>query len=367
MSTGIVPSNIYEAQNAYRRLQMNLSLDDPKTALIEIRTFLKIYPDVALACNDLGVLYHREGEKLLALACYEKANRLQPGTPDIVKNLAEFYYLELGWTDDSVIMLTELLRSHPDDCDLLIKLALIFEKTGRTQEARSLFSGALELDPSNRPVREALARLSEYIPEAQYKVQQQSEPIENPRSSSEQIKPPESEELEDILANLRATIDSALQPTQQQPLVSSDALFRKAQEHIEAGTPLKAIESLERLLALDPGNSLAHNDLGVLYIQCGDAEKACFHQEAAVRLNPQSPVYRKNLASLYYTCLGKTDEAIDLYTKLLVELPNDVETLSALAIISESNNLREQARTFIDKVLSIEPWNNDAREFLARL
>jgi Flp pilus assembly protein TadD len=198
-------------------------------------------------------------------------------------------------------------------------------------------------------------------------VQQQPEPLEYPQNDSEQVKPPESEELEDILANLRATIDSTLQPAQQQPQVSSDALYREAQEHIEAGTPSKAIASLEKLVVLDPGNALAHNDLGVLYIRSGDAEKACFHQEAAVRFNPQSPVYRKNLASLYYACLGKTDEAIDLYTKLITEYPNDVEILSALAIISESNNLREQARTFIDKVLSIEPWNSNAREFLARL
>ena len=67
----------------------------PKAAIIEIKMFLKIYPGVAMACNDLGVLYLREGERLLALAC-EKANRLQPCTPDIVKNLAEFYFVELG-------------------------------------------------------------------------------------------------------------------------------------------------------------------------------------------------------------------------------------------------------------------------------
>jgi len=84
MTSSVVPYNHYEAQNAYQRLQATLSTDT-EAAISEIKTFLKMFPDVALAHNDLGVLYHRAGNSLLALAHYEKANRLQPNNPTVIK------------------------------------------------------------------------------------------------------------------------------------------------------------------------------------------------------------------------------------------------------------------------------------------
>ena len=150
MNSFIVPATTYEAQNAYRRLQVCMETEDPKLAIMEIKTFLKMYPDVALACNDLGVLYAKTGEKLLALACYEKANRLQPGTSVIVKNLAEFYFIEIGWTDDAILMLTELLKSYPDDIDLLGLLGTISWKVGREQEARTFYRRVVALEPRQR-------------------------------------------------------------------------------------------------------------------------------------------------------------------------------------------------------------------------
>jgi tetratricopeptide (TPR) repeat protein len=83
-----------------------------------------------------------------------------------------------------------------------------------------------------------------------------------------------------------------------------------------------------------------------------------------VRLEPHNPVFRKNLANLYYSALGRTDEAIQYFTEVLRDYPQDVETLLALGQISALNNLGEQARIFVSKALELEPWNKDAREFL---
>lgn len=374
MGFSVVNASQYESQNAYRRLQMNLTLDDPKTAIIEIRTFLKIYPDVAMACNDLGVLYLQAGEKLLALACYEKANRLQPETPTIVKNLAEFYFTELGWTDDAIMMLTNLLHSHPDDCELLRLLGVISERIGREGEASTFFSKVAELDPYDSQARDALARLGVSVapapvfspPPAQQ--QQPSQVLRTPTPVVQEA-PAASGGLDDVLARLRATLNPSPAVSASQPptACSTDDLYREAQGYIAGGDREQAIAALERLVAMDPGQALAHNDLGVLLSQTGDFEKAQSHYKAALSKDQNNSVFRKNLAELYYACLGKTDEAIAIYTQLLREFPTDIETLTALAIISKANNLTEQARVFISKVLSLEPWNRDAREFLATL
>ena len=57
----------------------------------------------------------------------------------------------------------------------------------------------------------------------------------------------------------------------------------------------------------------------------------------------------------------------ELYSALQREFPKDTEVLVALAIVCRANSLTEQAKSFINKVIELEPWNADARDFLANL
>lgn len=315
MSTSLVPYNLYEAQNAYHRLQATLS-QTPVEAIAEIKTFLKMFPDVALAHNDLGVLYHTSGDQLQALAHYEKANRLQPNTPTVIKNLAEFYYAVLGWADDAIDMLTSLLKVYPDDFEILTALGEISSQVGQPDEARVFLRKALQFDPDNQQLRERMAQLDGPVSAAEY----------------------------------RAPV---VQQAASQPSI-----------HDELSEPA---EAFERMLAVNPRNALAHNNLAIIWIRRGDFDKALYHYEQAVEAEPENTTYKKNLADYYYAHLGKTDEAIEIYTQLLKSHPKDTELLTSLAIISKANQLGDQARTFIRRVLELEPWNTDAREFLAGL
>ena len=383
-NTFVVPAASYEAQNAYRRLQLCMETDDTRLAIVEIKTFLKMYPDLALACNDLGVLYAKTGEKLLALACYEKANRLQPGTPVIVKNLAEFYFIELGWTDDAILMLTELLKSHPDDLDLLLLLGTISWKIHRDQEARTFFRRVLELQPGNQEAQLALHQLEGDIPAAEYAPApalvtpsavaptpqlQTIPPVQQTSAAAQQ-----GSSLDEILARLRATVAAPPAASQDpaataaQPAVqSAEQLYHQAQQLVQRGEDAAGLAALEHLVAEHPTYAIAHNDLGVLYTRQGPLDLACKHHELAVRFEPGNSLFKKNLAALYYSLCGRTDEAVEIYTGLIREYPADCEVLTALAIISNNNNLKEQARIFIKRVLDFEPWNADARQFLAEL
>jgi len=369
MDNAIVPYNPQDAKNAYQRLQFSLNRESLNAAILEIKTFLKIFPDVAMASNDLGVLYYQTGEKLLALACYEKANRLEPGNPIIVKNLAEFHFVELGWTDDAVMMLTSLLKQSPKDCEVLAALGMISDRIGRENEARMFYRQVLDIDPDNSAVREALGRLEGPVCGAEYR--QRPAPVpEPPRTEKQQESDGgQNSRLGDILSRLRSSI-SASQPSAapvKAAVANTVDLHAEAQRHIAAGENEQAISSLESALALNQNDATALNDLGVLYTQAGDLREALGCHEKAVAKSPNNTTFAKNLAALYYAYLSRTDEAIEIYTRLLREYPNDIETLSALAIISKANNLKEQARTFIVKVLELEPWNADARDFLAEL
>ncbi|BCS55963.1 lipopolysaccharide assembly protein LapB [Geobacter sp. SVR] len=318
MSTSLAPYNMYEAQNAYQRLQATLSGDSVEAAIAEIKTFLKMFPDVALAHNDLGVLFSKAENSLLALAHYEKANRLQPNNPTIIKNIAEFYFVVLGWVDDAIDLLTGLLNTYPQDFEVLTALANISSKVGRPEEARIFYRRALQIDPDNQELRELLAHLEGPVSAAEY------------RSAS--------------TMPLTVSYDAA-------PVVEED----------------ETAASLLKLIERNPQDAVAHNNLGIVRFRQGCLNEAAGHYQKAVDSDPTNPIYRKNLADLWYTHLGRTDDAIELYTSLLKEYPKDIEVLTALAIVSKANQLKEQARTFIQKVLELEPWNNEARDFLAAL
>ncbi len=319
MNTSLVAYNMYEARNAYQRLQATLSVDSAEAAITEVKTFLKMFPEVALAHNDLGVLFCKAGNNLLALAHYEKANRLQPNTPTIIKNLAEFYFVILGWVDDAIDMLTGLLNDYPEDFEILTALANISTKVGRPEEARIFYRKALQIDPDNAELRELLAHLEGPVSAAEYR---------------------------------SGTAAPSPDPVAVAPV---------------SGEGDEAALALQRLIAQNPGNAVAHNNLGVVRSRQGRPDEAAAHYERAITCDSANLVYRKNLADLYYAYLGRTDEAIAIYTSLLREYPRDIELLTALAIICKANQLKEQARTFIKKVLELEPWNSDAREFLANL
>lgn len=322
MTSSIVPYNHYEALNAYQRLRSSLAQDSTELALAEIKTFLKMFPEVALAHNDLGVLYHQIGDSLLALAHYEKANRLQPNNSTVIKNLAEFYFVVLKWTDDAIAMLTNLLQSHPDDFEILTALGTISRQVGQLDEARVFYQKALQSDPANQTLRSMLAELDGPVSAAEYC----SEPFSPLRGS----------------------------------LTASASV---GAQNIEA----PAAANLLALLKQNPRNAVAHNNLGLLRFSDGRVDEAVACYEKAIDCDPSNPLFQKNLADIYYTTLGKTDEAIDMYSNLLKKYPKDTELLAALAIISKANQLKEQARVFIKRVLELEPWNTEARDFLATL
>ena len=133
------------------------------------------------------------------------------------------------------------------------------------------------------------------------------------------------------------------------------------------GSQKEAIGALEMFLAIWPDVALAHNDLGVLYSKEGEKEKALEHYEHAVRLEPETATFQKNLADFYYVEAGRVEEAMGLYVKVLGIDPTDIEVLLSLGSICVSLEKFKDAKFFYERVLEIEPWNVNARERLDEL
>jgi Flp pilus assembly protein TadD len=172
------------------------------------------------------------------------------------------------------------------------------------------------------------------------------------------------------LAEFSATnyIQSFTTPSaQQKPTQPPEQLYQQARDMVSSGNISDARKALEELVFSHPDFAVAHNDLGVLCQQEGDTARSRFHHGEAVRLHPDNLNFLKNLADHLYIACGETEEALKHYVKILGQDPRDIEALKAISQICLENGNPDDARSFLENILKIEPWNRDARESLAAI
>jgi len=120
-----------------------------------------------------------------------------------------------------------------------------------------------------------------------------------------------------------------------------------AAAYSKAGNFKEAISEYEKLLALDPGRrNLAFNNLGLIYLQLKNEEKAGQYFTQALAVNPEDPIARNNLANLHYS-QNITDTALQEYQEILVLDPVNKEALRSLGYIYlNSGRLNEAISKF---------------------
>ncbi len=148
--------------------------------------------------------------------------------------------------------------------------------------------------------------------------------------------------------------------------ISPDEIYQSCQTIINGNNGV-ATWLLEKLVESYPEYAAAYNDLGVIYYNRGDKERALTHYEQAAHLQPENKTFQKNLADLYYVEAGRVEDALRIYVKILENDPADMEVLLVTGHICVSLRQFEDAGVFYRRVLEIEPWNMDARETLDKL
>ena len=305
------------AEEQYADIQTMIIDGRIDEAVSALETLAEFHPDYAVAHNDLGVLYYQQGDKDKALNSYEAAARLEPDNAIFQKNLADYYYVEQGRVEDAMQLYVRILENSPEDCETLLILGHICVALHKFEDAETFYNRLLAVEPWNEEARENLEKL-------------------------------------------------AKRPELTTAGTSAEEEYEKIQEQMEGGDAGVA-RQLENLLSAHPQFALAHNDLGVLYYNQGDKEKALGHYEQAARLEPQNLNLQKNLADFYFVESGRVEDALAGYKGVLEVDPGDVEALMSMGLICEALERPEDARHFYNRVLENEPWNVDARQQLENL
>lgn len=142
-------------QNAQRLAEVGREAE----AISELESLIQRYPDHALAHNDLGVLYYRDGAKEKSLRHYERAARLDPENATFQKNLADFYCVEMGELEEGLKIYLRVLEANPSDVELLIILGDICAAIEKNEDAKVFYNRVLELEPWNLKAQEKLDAL----------------------------------------------------------------------------------------------------------------------------------------------------------------------------------------------------------------
>ena len=130
-----------------------------KEAIGALKVLLALYPDYALVHNDLGVLYHKDGDKEKAFSHYKKAVELQPENFNFQKNLADFYYSVLGRIGDAIEHYCKIIEIDPEDIETHLILGHISVVIKKFKEAKVFYNKVLEIDLYNKDAQQKLNNL----------------------------------------------------------------------------------------------------------------------------------------------------------------------------------------------------------------
>ncbi|HBA72459.1 MAG: hypothetical protein A2X82_06000 [Geobacteraceae bacterium GWC2_55_20] len=369
---------LIEGAATYERILSEVREVEVDEGIRHLKDFLKIYPDFARTHNDLAVMYYQTGNSLKALAHYEKAHKLDPANITYRKNLADFYFVELEWTGDAIHTYLDILKDNPFDIEALNALGSISLQIGRKEQARQYFTRTLQLDTGNQEAQQALKQLApsaSALPDAMQITQQPS--VYGLRTEQSSCVPPAKpfKDLFRVTEQPTAVASAVATPQYQsvvptlspEPTLSSEELYREALQLANAGKYDDAITTLEKLLGQDKGFALAHNDLGVLYQKKGNLQKSRYHHEEAARLQPANKVFQKNLADLLYIEFYDFEAALAIYVRLQAKAPQDIELLKAIASICQTLGNESDARFFLERVLTLQPWDRDAQSAIKEM
>lgn len=363
---------LIEGAATYERILADVREVEADEGLRHIKDFLKIYPDFARAHNDLAVMYYQAGNSLKALAHYEKAHKLDPGNITYRKNLADFYFVELEWTGDAIHTYLDILKDNPFDIEALNALGSISLQIGRREQARQYFSRTLQLDTGNQDAQQALKQLAPPVAalsDATRITHQVAPPIRQQEQSEPAAAAPAFKDLFRVAQPDAKTVNEVVVPSAPKAFAaqtpeavrSPEEIYREALQVANDGKIDDAITLLEKLLRQDNGHAAAHNDLGVLYQKSGQLQKARHHHEEAARLQPANKIFQKNLADLLYVEFYEFEEALGIYVRLQAKSPQDIEILKAIASICRTVGKESDARYFLDRILTLQPWDRDAQ------
>ena len=116
----------------------------------------------------------------------------------------------------------------------------------------------------------------------------------------------------------------------------------------------KAKDCYEKAIAINPNYSDAYYNLGVIFHELGENQKAKDCYEKAIKINPIHATAHNNLGNIFKE-LGENQKAKDCFEKAIKINPNYVKAHNNLGIIFFELGENQKAKDCYEKVITINP------------
>src|SRR5690606_28992729 len=168
--------------------------------------------------------------------------------------------------------------------------------------------------------------------------------LKQPVHGSVVVTPPQEQPL------VEQKIEEAVkQPPPTKEELSAEVYFSRAYEKYKAGDLDGAIEDYTQILRLHPKNAQMYIYRGMMHHQKGDFERAIADNSEAIRIDPQSAYAYNNRAEAYFA-LQRYDEAFDDFRRAYA-LGNDRMMMAGLAITNHALGRTDEARDLWQRLL----------------
>jgi Tfp pilus assembly protein PilF len=129
---------------------------------------------------------------------------------------------------------------------------------------------------------------------------------------------------------------------------------------------LKAIQSYQKVIELDPTYIEAYNNLGIIYQEIGDFDRAFRAYQRSIEINPQYEKGHNNLGILFYL-KGRNEEALEAFQKALAINSNNIESHINLGVLYKKQGQLNKAIESYQKALDINPLHREIHYNIALL
>jgi Tfp pilus assembly protein PilF len=129
---------------------------------------------------------------------------------------------------------------------------------------------------------------------------------------------------------------------------------------------LKAIQSYQKVIELDPTYIEAYNNLGIIYQEIGDFDRAFRAYQKSIEINPQYEKGHNNLGILFYL-KGRNKEALEAFQKALAINSNNIESHINLGVLYKKQGQLNKAIESYQKALDINPLHREIHYNIALL
>ena len=359
---------------------------------VTMQRLAKADPESTVPYFYLGLIYGtflKQYDK--AIANYQKVLGSEPDNLQIQSAIAQIY-LDKKDTKKALKKLLEIEEIDPEDISIQLKIALVYYELGDFKKAAAKFESVLEANPESDKIRYYLGVIYAESGDTDKAIEHfNMVPVKSNFYKDARINMAQYHVLHKNHAEAVRAIESAIKERKDEPdlylymaaLLEPDQKMKKTIDVLKEGVSElpdneklafalavsydkaedidNAVETMLKVIEINPKNANALNYVGYTYVETGEnLEEAENMLQDAASLKPNDGYILDSLGWLYFK-KGDLTKAHEILTQAARLLPKEFTVLEHLGDVDKARNDNRQALVVYKRILNILNGKKDAR------